>query len=107
MVMALYVCAVHSHSPVKSTLIGMYASPLLYSTCYSGTVRVWHANTYRLESTLNYGLERVWTISMMKGSNNVALGYDEGSMLIKVILKNVLALTSSKNGTSICVSLQL
>jgi hypothetical protein len=52
--------------------------------CFLGTVRLWHANTYRLESTLNYGLERVWTIAMMKGSNNVALGYDEGSIIIKV-----------------------
>ena len=32
---------------------------------------------FRLESPLNYGLERVWTISCHKGSNNVALGYDE------------------------------
>lgn len=51
---------------------------------FSGTVRVWHANTYRLESTLNYGLERVWTIACQRGSNNVALGYDEGSIMIKV-----------------------
>ena len=50
----------------------------------TGTVRIWHANTYRLESTLNYGLERVWTLASRKGSNNVALGYDEGSILIKV-----------------------
>ena len=50
----------------------------------AGTVRVWHANTYRLESTLNYGLERVWTVVCRKGSNNVALGYDEGSIMIKV-----------------------
>ena len=49
-----------------------------------GTVRIWQANTYRLESTLNYGLERVWSMAMLKGSNNVALGYDEGSILIKV-----------------------
>ena len=54
--------------------------------CVSGTVRIWHANTYRLESTLNYGLERVWTIACQKGSNNVALGYDEGSIIIKVTL---------------------
>lgn len=52
----------------------------------TGTVRIWHANTYRLESTLNYGLERVWTIACQKGSNNVALGYDEGSIIIKVYL---------------------
>ena len=50
----------------------------------SGTVRIWHANTYRLESTLNYGLERAWSISCLKGSNNVAIGYDEGSIMIKV-----------------------
>ena len=51
---------------------------------FAGTVRIWHANTYRLESTLNYGLERAWTISCLKGSNNIALGYDEGSIMIKV-----------------------
>jgi hypothetical protein len=51
---------------------------------FPGTVRVWHANTYRLESTLNYGLERVWSIACQRGSNNVALGYDEGSIMIKV-----------------------
>jgi len=37
-----------------------------------------------LESTLNYGLERCWAISCLKGSNNVALGYDEGTMMIKL-----------------------
>lgn len=58
--------------------------PLWCFLCATGTVRIWQANTYRLESTLNYGLERVWSMAMFKGSNNVALGYDEGSILIKV-----------------------
>jgi coatomer subunit beta' len=49
-----------------------------------GTVKIWHSSTYRLENTLNYGLERVWAISAFKGSNNVALGYDEGTIIIKV-----------------------
>jgi len=49
-----------------------------------GTVKIWHANTYRLENTLNYGLERVWSIGCLRGSNNVALGYDEGAILIKL-----------------------
>ena len=47
---------------------------------------MWHANTYRLECTLNYGLERVWSMAVHKGSNNVAIGYDEGSIMIKVRL---------------------
>lgn len=55
-----------------------------FSGSEDGTVRVWHANTHRLESSLNYGFERVWTICCLKGSNNVALGYDEGSILVKV-----------------------
>lgn len=50
----------------------------------AGTVRIWHSSTYRLESTLNYGMERVWCVSGLRGSNNVALGYDEGSIIIKV-----------------------
>ncbi|XP_050414492.1 coatomer subunit beta' isoform X1 [Patella vulgata] len=58
--------------------------PIIMTGSEDGTVRIWHANTYRLESTLNYGLERVWTISSQKGSNNVALGYDEGSIIIKL-----------------------
>lgn len=38
----------------------------------------------RLEITLNYGLERAWCIQAQKGSNTVALGYDEGSVTIKL-----------------------
>lgn len=49
-----------------------------------GTVRVWHCNTYRLENTLNYGMERVWCICGRPGSNSVALGFDDGSIIIKV-----------------------
>ena len=58
--------------------------PIIMTGSEDGTVRVWHANTYRLECTLNYGLERVWTMAAHKGSNNVAIGYDEGSIMIKV-----------------------
>lgn len=58
--------------------------PIILTGSEDGTVRIWHANTYRLESTLNYGLERAWTICCLKGSNNVALGYDEGSIMIKL-----------------------
>jgi coatomer subunit beta' len=47
-------------------------------------VRLFHANTYSLENTLNYGMERIWAIACRKGSNRVALGYDEGSTMIKM-----------------------
>ena len=51
---------------------------------FKGTIKLWHSNTYRLDNTLNYGLERVWSLCCMKGSNNVAIGYDEGSIMIKL-----------------------
>uniref|UniRef100_A0A0D6QW38 Coatomer subunit beta' n=1 Tax=Araucaria cunninghamii TaxID=56994 RepID=A0A0D6QW38_ARACU len=58
--------------------------PIIITGSEDGTVRIWHATTYRLENTLNYGLERVWAIGYMKGSNRVAIGYDEGTIMIKI-----------------------
>uniref|UniRef100_A0AAG5D315 WD repeat-containing protein 55 homolog n=1 Tax=Anopheles atroparvus TaxID=41427 RepID=A0AAG5D315_ANOAO len=58
--------------------------PILLTGSEDGTIRIWHSGTYRLETSLNYGFERVWTIACMRGTNNVALGYDEGSIIIKV-----------------------
>lgn len=58
--------------------------PIVLTGSEDGTVRIWHARTYRLESSLNYGFERIWTIACMRGSNNVAIGYDEGSVMVKV-----------------------
>ena len=47
---------------------------------------MWHSSTYRLETALNYGLERVWALARLRGSNDVAIGYDEGSVIVKVLL---------------------
>ncbi len=58
--------------------------PIILTGSEDGTVKIWHSSTYRLETTLNYGLERVWSIAHMRGSNDVGLGFDEGSVMIKV-----------------------
>ena len=58
--------------------------PLIISGSEDGTLRLWHSTTYRLENTLNYGLERVWALAVLKGSNDVAVGYDEGTVIFKV-----------------------
>ncbi|KAJ3286524.1 Coatomer subunit beta', partial [Blyttiomyces sp. JEL0837] len=58
--------------------------PIIISGSEDGTVRIWHANTYRLENTLNYGMERAWAVGYLKGSNDVAFGYDEGTIVIKL-----------------------
>lgn len=38
----------------------------------------------RLENTLNYGMERIWAIAVLKGSNSVAFGFDEGLVVVKI-----------------------
>uniref|UniRef100_A0A8C4RXV6 Coatomer subunit beta' n=2 Tax=Erpetoichthys calabaricus TaxID=27687 RepID=A0A8C4RXV6_ERPCA len=58
--------------------------PIIITGSEDGTVRIWHSGTYRLESTLDYGMERVWCVASMHGSNNVALGFDEGNIIIKI-----------------------
>jgi coatomer subunit beta' len=58
--------------------------PIILSGSEDGSLRIWHVNTYKLENTLNYGMERVWAISTLKGSNKVAVGYDEGTVSLKL-----------------------
>ena len=58
--------------------------PIIISGSEDGSVKIWHANTYRLENTLNYGLNRAWTIAYRRSTNDVALGFDLGSVVIKV-----------------------
>lgn len=58
--------------------------PIILSGSEDGTVRIWNSDTYRLENTLNYGLERSWCVATQKNGNNVALGYDEGTVVIKL-----------------------
>ncbi|CAF1960502.1 unnamed protein product [Rotaria magnacalcarata] len=72
------------HAQNISSVIFHPELPIILSGSEDGTIKLWHSNTYRLESTLNYGLERCWSIACLQGSNNVALGYDEGTMMIKL-----------------------
>ena len=43
--------------------------PLIVTGSEDGTVRLWHSTTFRLESTLSYGLERLWALGITRGSN--------------------------------------
>lgn len=56
--------------------------PVILTGAEDGTIKMWHSTTYRLESTLNYGMERAWAIATCRGSNAVAFGYDEGCVMI-------------------------
>lgn len=58
--------------------------PIIVSGSEDGTVKIWNSGTYRLENTLNYALERAWCVALSKNANEVAVGYDEGIVVIKV-----------------------
>ncbi|KAG6355756.1 hypothetical protein INS49_003722 [Diaporthe citri] len=58
--------------------------PVIISGSEDGTLRIWHAATYRFEQSLNYGLERAWCVSYQRGKQSVAVGYDEGSVVVKL-----------------------
>ena len=58
--------------------------PLIASASEDGTVRLWSSTTYRAESTLNYGMERAWALAATKESNMLALGFDEGCVVVEL-----------------------
>ncbi|RUS79130.1 hypothetical protein EGW08_013108 [Elysia chlorotica] len=58
--------------------------PLILSGASDGTVRMWHASTFKMVALLNFDMGRVWSLAVHKVSNNVAIGFDDGSMLIKL-----------------------
>jgi len=58
--------------------------PLIASASEDGTVRLWQSTTYRAETTLNYGLERAWALAATKEANKLAMGFDEGCVVIEL-----------------------
>ncbi|TKY48141.1 Coatomer subunit beta'-1 [Spatholobus suberectus] len=60
--------------------------PIIITASEDSTVKIWDAVTYRLQTTLNFGLERVWSIGYKKGSSELAFGCDKGFVIVKVNL---------------------
>ncbi len=49
--------------------------PIIISGSEDGSVKLWHSNTYRLEKTLNYGMERIWALGHLKGKHFIKALY--------------------------------
>lgn len=58
--------------------------PIIISGSEDGTIKLWNSGTYRIENTLSYALERAWCTALRKDSNEVAVGFDDGVVAIKV-----------------------
>ena len=60
--------------------------PIILSGSEDGTVKGWNSGTYRVENTLSYSLERAWCVALRRDANEVAVGFDEGLVVIKVYM---------------------
>ena len=58
--------------------------PVIISTSEDNSVRIWNSMSFKLESTLDYNMERAWCTNALKETSLVALGYDEGTVVIKL-----------------------
>lgn len=73
-----------SHTANVSFAIFHPSLPLIISGSEDGTIKLWHSSTYRLENTLSYGLERAWCVAYRKSGNEIAVGFDEGAVVVKL-----------------------
>ncbi|GLC41850.1 hypothetical protein PLESTM_001257800 [Pleodorina starrii] len=78
------VTTLEGHAHNISSAIFHPELPIIVTGSEDGTVKLWHSTTYRLENTLDYRMERVWSLGYSKGSNCIAIGYDEGAVMLKI-----------------------
>lgn len=58
--------------------------PIIMTGSEDGTCRVWNSSTYRLETSLSYGMDRVWAISYGSQGNTAAIGHEEGVVVLSL-----------------------
>ncbi|CDK24541.1 unnamed protein product [Kuraishia capsulata CBS 1993] len=58
--------------------------PLIISGSEDASINIWNANTYKLEKTLHYSMERAWCVAAKKGTNLIAVGFDSGHVVLKL-----------------------
>ncbi|QHN94661.1 Coatomer subunit [Arachis hypogaea] len=73
------VIAVCSHSEL----------PIIITASEDSTVKIWDNVTNRLQNTLKFDLERIWSIGYKKGSSRVAFGCDKGFVIVKINIEAV------------------
>lgn len=78
------VAVLEGHQANVSFAIFHTELPLIISGSEDGTVRFWDSNTFKLVKTVNYGLDRVWCVSVLQKSNLIALGCDAGYFGVKI-----------------------
>lgn len=76
--------------------------PIIFSAGEDDIINIWNAFTYRQEQQLNYGLHRVWALHALPSSNNVAIGFDEATVVIKI--GNEVPMVDYSNGKVVLIN---
>lgn len=91
------VATIEGHTSNVSFALFHPELPIIISGAEDNSIKIWNANTFKLEHTMHYGLDRAWCISCRKGSNMVALGFDDGCVALQ-IGKDEPAISMDPNG---------
>ncbi|VTZ67291.1 coatomer subunit beta, putative [Plasmodium chabaudi chabaudi] len=72
------------HTQNVSCLIYHSNLPIIISSSEDCNVKIWNSSMYKLESTLNYNMDKCWSICAKKTKNDLCIGYDEGLVVIQM-----------------------
>ncbi|KAH3678144.1 hypothetical protein WICMUC_001660 [Wickerhamomyces mucosus] len=78
------VATLEGHTSNVSFAIFHKELPIIISGSEDATIKIWNSTTYKLEKSLNYGLERAWCIASHSNSNSIAIGFDAGLTVLQL-----------------------
>ncbi|KAH3681923.1 hypothetical protein WICPIJ_007119, partial [Wickerhamomyces pijperi] len=78
------VATLEGHTSNVSFAIFHKDLPIIISGAEDATIKIWSSTTYKLEKTLNYGLERAWCLAANNNSNSLAVGFDAGIAVLQL-----------------------
>jgi coatomer subunit beta' len=58
--------------------------PILISAAEDHTCKFWNVNVFKLEETKLFGYETIWDISAQPNQNMIALGCEEGIIVLRM-----------------------
>lgn len=67
---------------VSSLGWGSSVLPLLFTASEDGTLRIWNALSFKCESSIKVGMDRIWALAVR--GNEVVLGCDEGMTVLRL-----------------------
>lgn len=78
------VSVLEGHSFNVSFAVFHHELPIIISGSEDGSVKIWNSNSFKLEESINFELERSWCISLLPKSNLVCIGFDLGFVVVKI-----------------------